>query len=103
MKTWTVAKVEDTDITAERVSGTKRQVKKYLLALIKKDCGKLGAEHWRWSYGTTSVDGNDGVRERKDGRLYAYAALEKEDECGDCAVIDFYYAAFPEKEARILD
>jgi hypothetical protein len=91
MKNWIVVIDRGNEgIFAERVSGTKRQVKKYLLELVKKD-RKIN-EQW-WEDGTISIDGNSGVIEEKSGKLYAYGFY------GD---YEFRYVAVPEMGVKVL-
>jgi hypothetical protein len=91
MKNWIVVIDKGMDgFFVERVSGTTRQIKKYLLELVKKD-RKIN-ERW-WKDGTTSINGeNSGIFEG-GGKLYAYGFYDE---------FEYRYVATPEMDVRVL-
>jgi hypothetical protein len=78
------------DVITERVSGTKRQVKKYLKDLVASDRDN---DSEGWDYGTTAIDGESGVEERTNGILYAFGEYDNYH-------ID--YTATPEMDVKVL-
>jgi hypothetical protein len=92
MKNWVIgiSGSEMDNVFVERVYGTEEQVKKYLLELVKKD---RKADKETWDFGTTSIDGENGIDKRYDGSFYAYGCYWNHHND---------YTATPEMEVKIL-
>lgn len=82
---------DEADVVTKRVSGTKAQVKKYLVDLVKTDIEKCRVKDIdTWDHGTTCTES---VEERDNGSLYAYGCWynSRKD-----------YTATPEMEVEML-